>query len=67
VSIEQLSTTGRWTTAKIVTCTECGFAWRSRTSANAVEAYKLEREDKLAKQLKEKEKLQKKSKRVKKS
>jgi hypothetical protein len=55
------------TTAKIVTCTECGFAWRSRTSANAVDAYKLEREDKLAKQLKEKEKLQKKSKRVKKS
>jgi WhiB family redox-sensing transcriptional regulator len=65
VSIEQLSTTGRWTTAKIVTCTECGFAWRSRTSANAVDAYKLEREDKLAKQLKEKEKLEKKSKRSK--
>jgi len=56
-SVEKLSDTGRWTTAKIVTCTECGFSWRSRTSANAVEAYKTEKADKLAKQLKEKEKL----------
>jgi len=31
---------GRWTTAKIVYCTECGFSWRSRTSVNAVNAYK---------------------------
>ena len=45
-SIEQLPNGGRWTTAKVVTCTECGFAWRSRTSANAVEAYKLERNEK---------------------
>ena len=45
-SIEELPNGGRWTTAKVVTCTECGFAWRSRTSANAVEAYKLERSEK---------------------
>ena len=30
---------GRWTTAKIVICTECNFSWRSRTSANAVNSY----------------------------
>ena len=53
-SIAQLDTTGRWTTAKIVTCTECGFSWRSRTSANAVEAYKTERAEKMAKQQKAK-------------
>jgi len=47
---------GRWTTARIVTCTACGFAWRSRTSANAVEAYKQYREDRTARRLKEKEK-----------
>ena len=64
-SIEKLSTTGRWTTAKIVTCTECGFAWRSRTSANAVEAYKIEKIDKAAKLEKKKEKLRKKNKRKK--
>jgi hypothetical protein len=45
-SIEQLPNGGRWTTAKVVTCTECNFSWRSRTSANAVEAYKLEKEEK---------------------
>ena len=38
VSIEKLPGGGRWTTAKVVTCTECGFAWKSRTSANAVDA-----------------------------
>lgn len=37
---------GRWTTARVVECTECGFKWRSRTSANAVNAYHAEREDK---------------------
>jgi len=47
---------GRWTTARIVTCTVCKFSWRSRTSANAVEAYKQHREDRTAKRLKEKEK-----------
>ena len=63
VSVEKLSSTGRWTTAKVVTCSECGFAWRSRTSANAVEAYKLEKEEKLQKQAKAKAKKNKKPKR----
>jgi len=30
---------GRWTTKKVVSCSECKFSWTSRTSANAVEAY----------------------------
>ena len=30
---------GRWATMKIVECTDCGFNWQSRTSANAVEAF----------------------------
>lgn len=30
---------GRWTTKKIVTCSECMFSWTSRTSANAIESY----------------------------
>ena len=47
---------GRWTTAKIVTCTVCEFSWRSRTSVNAVEAYKQERVDKQVKKTKEKDK-----------
>ena len=46
---------GRWTTARIVTCTACGFAWRSRTSVNAVEAYHQQRQDKMAKREKERE------------
>jgi len=37
---QELPGGGRWTTAKIVYCTECGFSWRSRTSVNAVNAYK---------------------------
>ena len=37
---------GRWTTARMVECTDCGFAWRSRTSANAVNAYYSQKEDK---------------------
>jgi hypothetical protein len=37
---------GRWTTARMVECTECGFSWRSRTSANAVNAYHAQRADK---------------------
>lgn len=32
---------GRWTTARIVYCTQCKFSWRSRTSVNAVNAYRL--------------------------
>jgi hypothetical protein len=31
---------GRWTTVRLVECSDCGFTWRSRTSANAVNAYK---------------------------
>jgi hypothetical protein len=34
---------GRWKTMRIVECTRCGFNWRSRTSANAVNAYLAER------------------------
>lgn len=30
---------GRWTTKKIVTCSQCQFNWTSRTSANAIESY----------------------------
>lgn len=30
---------GRWTTKKVVTCSNCAFYWTSRTSANAIEAY----------------------------
>lgn len=40
---------GRWTMARIVLCTECGFSWRSRTSARAVEAYHQDRVDKIEK------------------
>lgn len=47
---------GRWTVAKIVTCTVCNFAWRSRTSFNAVELYNVERLERIEKRLKEKEK-----------
>lgn len=46
VSIEKLPGGGRWTTAKVVTCSECGFAWKSRTSANAVDAYNSQKADK---------------------
>jgi hypothetical protein len=34
---------GRWKTMRVVECTKCGFSWRSRTSANAVNAYFAER------------------------
>jgi WhiB family redox-sensing transcriptional regulator len=47
---------GRWTTARVVFCTNCGFEWRSRSSANAVNAYYTERADKAAKAEKEKSK-----------
>jgi WhiB family redox-sensing transcriptional regulator len=47
---------GRWTTAKIVTCTVCEFSWRSRTSVNAVENYNLDRQEKIEKRLKKKSK-----------
>lgn len=47
---------GRWKTAKIVICSSCDFTWRSRTSANAVEAYHQDRAKRLEKQEKEKAK-----------
>ena len=37
---------GRWTTARMVKCTSCDFSWRSRTSANAVNAYHNQKKDK---------------------
>jgi WhiB family redox-sensing transcriptional regulator len=37
---------GRWTTARMVKCTECEFSWRSRTSANAVNSYHSQKADK---------------------
>ena len=37
---------GRWTTARMVECTDCGFNWRSRTSANAVNAYHAQKNEK---------------------
>jgi hypothetical protein len=37
--IKDLPGGGRWTTARMVRCTQCDFTWRSRTSANAVNAY----------------------------
>lgn len=30
---------GRWSTMRIVECTNCKFSWQSRTSANAVTAF----------------------------
>lgn len=59
-SSQEMPGGGRWTVAKIVTCTVCDFSWRSRTSVNAVEAYKQEKADKLEKRLREKEKRSKK-------
>ena len=38
---------GRWSTARVVLCTECGFSWRSRTSARAVDAYHQSRSERL--------------------
>jgi WhiB family redox-sensing transcriptional regulator len=55
-SEEELPGGGRWKVAKIVTCTQCEFSWRSRTSANAVEAYHQDRAKRLEKQEKEKAK-----------
>lgn len=33
---------GRWSEAKAVKCSECGFEWKSRSSHNAVLAYQTE-------------------------
>lgn len=40
VSTEDLPGGGRWSTAKVVYCKICNFSWKSRTSVNAVNAYK---------------------------
>ena len=55
---------GRWTKMKLVECKECKFIWRSRTSANAVEAYNSMRTDReeRAKKAKAKKSAKKKSK-----
>jgi WhiB family redox-sensing transcriptional regulator len=38
---------GRWATMRVVECTECGFEWQSRTSANAVDAYHAQRAERM--------------------
>ena len=40
---------GRWTTMRLVECLDCNFVWRSRTSANAVNAYHANRDEKAVK------------------
>jgi len=50
---EDVAGGGRWTTARVVECTECGFSWKSRTSANAIEAYKKMRSERLARRERE--------------
>jgi hypothetical protein len=50
---------GRWATMRLVQCEACDFTWRSRTSANAVDAYHIQREEKLAKSERDKEKKKK--------
>lgn len=52
VKIIDLPNGGRWTTAKAVECSVCGFDWKSRPSANAVTAYHTERANVEAKRLK---------------
>jgi hypothetical protein len=41
---------------RLVHCTACDFTWRSRTSANAVDAYHVERNEKLERQARDKAK-----------
>ncbi len=48
---------GRWTTAKAVECENCGFEWKSRSSANAVNAYHADRKGKADRALARKNKL----------
>ena len=50
---------GRWSTMRLVKCTVCDFTWRSRTSANAVDAYHAQRLEKLTKPKKKKTKKKK--------
>jgi hypothetical protein len=44
---------------RLVQCEACDFTWRSRTSANAVDAYHAQRKDKVAKNERDKEKKKK--------
>lgn len=44
---------GRWATMRMVECTECGFEWQSRTSANAVDAYHAQRAERMIRAQKE--------------
>lgn len=50
---------GRWSTMRLVRCTACEFTWRSRTSANAVDAYHAQREEKILKSERKKTKVKK--------
>lgn len=45
---------GRWSEAKAVKCSDCGFEWKSRSSHNAVLAFQLDR-DKMEEQKREEE------------
>jgi WhiB family redox-sensing transcriptional regulator len=54
---------GRWATMRLVRCTACDFTWRSRTSANAVDAYHTDRVERLERAKKEKERKKEKAKR----
>jgi hypothetical protein len=40
----------------MVECTECGFEWQSRTSANAVDAYHAQRSERMVRAQKDWEK-----------
>ena len=46
VEVVEVPGGGRWTTAKRVVCNQCGTGWKSRSSANAVEAYFVDRQAK---------------------
>lgn len=65
VKVIDLPEGGRWSTAKVVECTVCGFEWRSRSSANAVQAYFAERAAKAERRAKAKEKAEAEKKRKK--
>jgi hypothetical protein len=39
---------------RLVECLDCGFLWRSRTSANAVNAYHHARQEKVERRAKKK-------------
>lgn len=65
-TVVRLEGSGRWNTAKVVICGECGFSWKSRTSANAIEAYKSEKSSKKERVVKQKSKAKRKKGRPKK-